>query len=95
MDAANRVNAHYLLPYPVDVIKGTKGQPNHDSEFAAALAHGAHVVVGTSGLTEDDYAEIDVVARNRALGVLAVGNFALTVVLMQKFAEAAARMIPT
>ena len=65
------------------------------ANILAALAHGAHVVVGTSGLTEDDYAEIDVVARNRALGVLAVGNFALTVVLMQKFAEAAARMIPT
>ena len=28
------------------------------------------------------------------MGVLACGNFALTVVLMQKFAEAAARLIP-
>lgn len=59
-----------------------------------ALAHGAHVVVGTSGLTEADYAEIDAVARERARGVLAVGNFALTMVLMQKFAETAARLIP-
>jgi len=60
----------------------------------AALEHGAHVVVGTSGLTEPDYAEIDVVARRHARGVLGVGNFALTVVLMQKFAETAARLIP-
>jgi len=60
----------------------------------AALAHGAHVVVGTSGLTEEDYAEIDAVACDRGLGVLAVGNFALTVVLLQKFAEMAARLIP-
>jgi len=60
----------------------------------AALEHGAHVVVGTSGLTEQDYAEIDAVARNRRRGVLAVGNFALTMVLMQKFAEMAARLIP-
>jgi 4-hydroxy-tetrahydrodipicolinate reductase len=39
------------------------------------------VVVGTSGLSAADYAD-------------AVGNFALTVVLMQKFAEIAAKWIP-
>lgn len=60
----------------------------------AALEHGAHVVVGTSGLAESDYAEIDLVARERQRGVLAVGNFALTVVLLQKFAEMAAKLIP-
>jgi 4-hydroxy-tetrahydrodipicolinate reductase len=60
----------------------------------AAVEHGAHVVVGTSGLTEQDYAEIDIAARRRARGVLGVGNFALTVVLMQKFAEMAAKLIP-
>jgi 4-hydroxy-tetrahydrodipicolinate reductase len=52
------------------------------------------VVVGTSGLTDDDYAVIDALARERRLGVLACGNFALTVVLLQKFAESAARLIP-
>jgi 4-hydroxy-tetrahydrodipicolinate reductase len=60
----------------------------------AALDRGAHVVVGTSGLTESDFGEIDAVARGRGRAVLAVGNFALTVVLLQKFAEAAARLIP-
>ena len=60
----------------------------------AAVEHGAHVVVGTSGLTEQDYAEIDAAARAHGRGVLAVGNFALTVVLMQKFAEMAAKLIP-
>jgi 4-hydroxy-tetrahydrodipicolinate reductase len=59
-----------------------------------ALDHGAHVVVGTSGLGERDYEEIDIAARERSLGVLAVGNFALTVVLLQKFAEMAAKLIP-
>lgn len=60
----------------------------------AALDHGAHVVVGSSGLTEDDFAQIDEVAKSRQRGVLACGNFALTVVLLQKFAELAARYIP-
>ena len=31
----------------------------------AALAHGVHVVVGSSGLTAEDYAEIDALARER------------------------------
>jgi len=60
----------------------------------AALQHGAHVVIGTSGLTGDDYAQIAAVAQRQQRGVLAVGNFALTVVLLQKFAEIAARYIP-
>jgi 4-hydroxy-tetrahydrodipicolinate reductase len=60
----------------------------------AALDRGAHVVIGTSGLTDSDYAAIDVVAKQVERGVLAVGNFALTVVLMQKFAEMAAKYIP-
>ena len=60
----------------------------------AALTHGAHVVIGTSGLTDEDLRDIDAVARPRQRGVLAIGNFALTVVLLQKFAEMAARIIP-
>jgi 4-hydroxy-tetrahydrodipicolinate reductase len=64
------------------------------ANILAALDHGTHVVVGTSGLTEADYAAIDEVAQARGRGVLAVGNFALTVVLLQKFAETAARVIP-
>lgn len=60
----------------------------------SALRGGAHVVVGTSGLTNEDYDEIDGVAQEVNRGVLAVGNFALTVVLLQKFAEIAAKYIP-
>jgi len=60
----------------------------------SALRGGAHVVVGTSGLSEADYQEIDGVSREVKRGVLAVGNFALTAVLLQKFAEMAARYIP-
>jgi 4-hydroxy-tetrahydrodipicolinate reductase len=60
----------------------------------AALQHGAHVVVGTSGLTDADYDELALAAEKRNLGVLVVGNFAITVVLLQKFAELAARYVP-
>ncbi|MEP6897213.1 MAG: 4-hydroxy-tetrahydrodipicolinate reductase [Rhodanobacter sp.] len=64
------------------------------ANILAALEHGAHVVVGTSGLTGEDYAQIDALARERQRGVLACGNFALTMVLLQKFAEMAAKYIP-
>jgi 4-hydroxy-tetrahydrodipicolinate reductase len=64
------------------------------SNILTALAGAAHVVVGTSGLSEDDYEEIDAMARRMRRGVLAAGNFALTVLLLQKFAEMAARYIP-
>lgn len=60
----------------------------------SALKSGAHVVVGTSGLSSEDYDEINGVAKEVSRGVLAVGNFALTVVLLQKFAEMAAKYIP-
>ena len=64
------------------------------ANILAALDRGAHVVIGTSGLTEAEFAEIDAAARRQARGVLACGNFALTVVLLQRFAEMAARLIP-
>lgn len=60
----------------------------------AALQHGVHVVIGASGLTDADYADLAQVAEQNQLGVLAVGNFAITVVLLQKFAEMAAMHIP-
>jgi 4-hydroxy-tetrahydrodipicolinate reductase len=53
------------------------------------------VVVGTSGLSDGDYAEIHDLAREKTRGVLAAGNFALTAVLLQKFAEMAAAYIPS
>jgi 4-hydroxy-tetrahydrodipicolinate reductase len=62
--------------------------------ISSALKSGAHVVVGTSGLSSEDYDEINKVAKEVNRGVLAVGNFALTVVLLQKFAEMAAKYIP-
>ena len=64
------------------------------SHVLSALQGGAHVVIGTSGLSDDDYREIDEAAQKARRGVLAVGNFALTAVLLQKFAEIAARYIP-
>lgn len=61
----------------------------------AALQKGKRVVVGTSGLTEEDFLKIEKEADANDVSVLAVGNFALTVVLLQKFSEMAAKYIPS
>jgi 4-hydroxy-tetrahydrodipicolinate reductase len=60
----------------------------------AALRAGRHVVVGTSGLGADDYADIDRAAIEARLGVLAAGNFSITATLMRRFALEAARYVP-
>lgn len=60
----------------------------------AAVAAGVAVVVGTSGLTAADYAEIDAAARARGVGVFAAGNYSITATLMAKFALIAAKYVP-
>lgn len=82
------------LVHPCDVFVEYTSPASARSNILAALDHGAHVVVGTSGLTSEDLVEIDAAARARRRGVLAAGNFALTAVLLVKFAELAARLIP-
>jgi 4-hydroxy-tetrahydrodipicolinate reductase len=60
----------------------------------AAIDAGVAVVIGTSGLTADDYADIDRRARNRSVGVVASGNFSLTAAMCQAAALLAARHLP-
>jgi 4-hydroxy-tetrahydrodipicolinate reductase len=86
--------AGQALERACDVFVEYTGVASAKANILAALDRGAHVVVGSSGLSDEDYAQIDAVARGKGLGVLACGNFALTVVLLQKFAEMAARYIP-
>jgi len=59
----------------------------------AALNRGKRVVLGTSGLSDSDFKEIAQVADDNDTAILAAGNFAITVVLLQKFAEIAAKFV--
>ena len=61
----------------------------------AALEQGLRVVVGTSGLTAADYAEIEERAGALRLGVVAAGNFSITAALAKHFALIAARYLPS
>jgi 4-hydroxy-tetrahydrodipicolinate reductase len=59
-----------------------------------AIAAGVAVVIGTSGLTADDFAEIEAAAKARGVAVFASGNYSITATLMSKFALMAARYVP-
>ncbi|MBS1165107.1 MAG: dapB [Proteobacteria bacterium] len=59
----------------------------------SAISAGVAVVIGTSGLSADDYAEIDIAARANNIGVFAAGNYSITATLMTKFALMAAKYV--
>lgn len=44
MQAAERIGCSYLGVYAVDVLRGTKGQPNYDPAYEEALAYGARAL---------------------------------------------------
>lgn len=60
----------------------------------AAIGHGVAVVIGSSGLSAADYAEIDAAARERGVGVISAGNFSLTAAMAQAAALLVARHFP-
>ena len=74
----------------VDYTSAIAVKPN----ALAAIEAGVAVVIGTSGLTADDFAEIDAAARERSVGVIASGNFSLTAAMCQAAALLAARHLP-
>jgi len=60
----------------------------------AAIERGVNVVIGASGPTAADYAEIDAAAREHSVGVIASGNFSITAAMAQAAAMLVARHLP-
>ena len=62
-----------------------------------AVEHGVHMVVGTTGLSQDDLDEVGRLLSEGEGGsnVVVAPNFAIGAVLMQRFAEQAARFFPS
>jgi 4-hydroxy-tetrahydrodipicolinate reductase len=83
------------LAQPTDVLIDFTEPEAAQRHAHTAIERGVHVVVGTSGLDDAAYAEIDRAARRHAVGVLGVGNFAISAVLLQHFAVIAARFLPS
>ncbi|MHC4941087.1 MAG: 4-hydroxy-tetrahydrodipicolinate reductase [Planctomycetota bacterium] len=58
------------------------------------LSSKVHAVVGTTGMSEEQLAALDELAKESGVGCLVAPNFALGAVLMMRFAEEAARHLP-
>jgi 4-hydroxy-tetrahydrodipicolinate reductase len=85
VEEALRTPADVLVDYTkADVVK---------ANVLTAVRRGVHVVVGSSGLTDEDFAEINQSASEYGVGVIAAGNFAITAVLLERFACEAARYL--
>ena len=82
-EALEAVQADVLVDYTHAEVVG--------QNVRAAVEHGVGVVVGSSGLSASDYEEIDALAREREVGVVAAGNFSLGAALVLRFATEAAR----
>ena len=78
----------------VDVLVDYTSVTAVKANALAAIDAGVAVVIGTSGLTADDFADIDAAARARSIGVVASGNFSLTAAMCQAAALLAARHLP-
>lgn len=92
-DAKLSATASEALKAPTDVLVDYTKPDAVKANVFAAIERGVNVVIGTSGLTDADFAEIERAASDKGVGVIAAGNFAITAVLMQRFAAEAAKYL--
>ena len=78
----------------VDVLIDYTSHETVKANTLAAIERGVAVVIGASGPTADDYAEIDAAARARGVGVISSGNFSITAAMAQAAAVLVARHLP-
>jgi 4-hydroxy-tetrahydrodipicolinate reductase len=78
----------------VDVLIDYTSHDVVNDNVIAALERNVAVVVGASGLSAEQYADIDALARLRSVGVIASGNFSVTAAMAQAAAVLVARYLP-
>jgi 4-hydroxy-tetrahydrodipicolinate reductase len=74
----------------VDVLVDYTSASAVRENVRTAVEAGVHVVVGSSGLTAADYEELDRLARERGVGVVAAGNFSIMAAVLRRAAAMAA-----
>lgn len=82
-----------LTATEVDVLVDYTSASSVRSHVWAAVEASVHVVVGSSGLTADDYTELDRLARDQGVGVIAAGNFSVMAAVLQRAASMAAQYL--
>ncbi|HTW05085.1 MAG TPA: 4-hydroxy-tetrahydrodipicolinate reductase [Streptosporangiaceae bacterium] len=83
--------AQALAAAPADVLVDYTSASAVRDNVWAAVGLGVHAVIGSSGLTEADYRELDALARDRGVGVIAAGNFSVMAAVLRRAATMAAQ----
>jgi 4-hydroxy-tetrahydrodipicolinate reductase len=92
-DAAHASVEEALAATEADVLVDFTSAAAVRGHVDAALAAGLHVVVGSSGLSAEDYAQIDAAARAAGRGVVAAGNFSVLAATLLHAATLAGRYV--
>jgi 4-hydroxy-tetrahydrodipicolinate reductase len=79
----------------VDVLIDFTSHDVAKANALTAIERGVAVVIGTSGLTADDFDAIDAAARERGVGAISAGNFSLTAAMAKAAALLAAKHLPS
>jgi len=74
----------------VDFTNPKSAMPNTET----ALAYGVRPVVGTTGFTPEQIAELDKQCKDKGIGGLIAPNFSIGAILMMKFSAMAAKYFP-
>lgn len=83
-----------LAKYKPDVVVDFTRPDVVMGSLRKVLAAGVNAVVGTTGFSNDDLAEVDELAKQNNVGCLIAPNFAMGAILMMKIACEVARFFP-
>jgi 4-hydroxy-tetrahydrodipicolinate reductase len=102
LDLLHVEGANLATPRSAKDKSGGRKSGGRKSSAAAVKEHtlcavnkSISVIVGSSGLTADDFAEIEKLALSKNVGVIACGNFSITAALAKHFALVAAEYLPS
>ena len=82
--------AEALASAPTDVLVDFTGATAVKVNVWTAVEAEVHVVIGSSGLSAESYADLDRLSRNRGVGVIAAGNFSVMAAVLRRAAVMAA-----
>lgn len=83
-----------LTEQEVDVLIDLTNPKVGRKHMEIAFEYGVRPVVGTTGFTEQDVAELSQIAEEKGLGAVIAPNFAIGAILMMKFSQMAAQYLP-
>ncbi len=83
------------LNNPTDVFVDYTSASAVKAHTLLAVGKGIATIIGSSGLGSEDFAEIEKLAVQKKVGVIACGNFSITAALAKHFALIAAKYLPS